>query len=758
MAIPVWQPGTLYNPGATVRPATVAPVVSTPIPNGNFESGNQDWTTGANWTIEQKGSDQHAAFDGTWAAKYSGSGASEARIVSQTNFPVRPGQALKAKCYVRQGDSNAGNAGGRIELDWLDENEALIFSSQGTLIDAEPKNAWKPSEVDTVAPAGAAFVRPAGYAFRAQGNSPLWIDTFTWDYSYQANNTNLFFLAVQPDAGFSDGVEPAWPSVVGQTVIDNEVVWEALDQSRVVWEANPIFVSGDTEPSWPNSVGENVVDNTIVWEAISRRVEDEKCPNTKYVAIASSKIFCGDDDIIGFSATVNPLDWSTLEDAGYLPFGLQNYGANPVRNLALYRANLVGFNAQGAQIWQVDEDPANMALLDAVPIASIYYKTGMPVMNDLIFLNPVGVRNLGVAGASTNLQANGVGEPIDALVLAEIRAGLHVPHAIFVPAYGQYWLFFGAQVFVLTITGATKKRWSRYTFPEAITDATLLGQDLYLRTEDHKVWKVDPEVLVDDEVDPTEMILTPGAGSSGGATVTGYESRTEADSGITGAPFGGLVPNDIADTVEVVYFEWSTDEGSGDTTVQFALTQNGFQPPSPAFETISFVDDDNVTWTFERADSLEPDGQNGTYDGGDLTYWLWTLTDAAGPNVTLDDDYVITITPGSAIEPAGDVPITGVMWWPFLDLGQLGTDKELVGFDLVADAPEGVTVSIGYNQKDRTQRTPDYTMEADTLTGQMVPMPVVGPTFDLKITFAPGQAWEWQAAVLYVQDDPVGTS
>jgi hypothetical protein len=325
------------------------------------------------------------------------------------------------------------------------------------------------------------------------------------------------------------------------------------------------------------------------------------------VAIASSKIFAGDDDIIGFSATVNPLDWSTLEDAGYLPFGLQNYGANPVRNLALYRANLVAFNAQGAQLWQVDEDPANMALLDAVPAASIFPRTGMPVMNDLIFLNPVGVRNFGIAGASTNLQAGGVGEPIDSLVLAEIRAGTYVPHAIFVPAYGQYWLFFGPQAFVLTITGATKMRWSRYVFPEAITDATLLGQDLYLRTATHKVWKVD-EAELDDDVD---------------------------------------------------------EYGVG-------------------------------------------------------------------------------------------VEFEGIIHWPYLDLGQLGMEKELVGFDLVADAPEGVRVSIGYDQRNRALRTTDFEMDGDTLPGQMVPFPVSGPSFDLRLTFNSGQAWEWQASVLYIQPTVTG--
>lgn len=611
MAIPVWQPGTFYNPGATVRPATTPPVSAPPIPNAAFEDGATGWTTETGWSIvSQQGSEK--PFQGTKYAMFSGSGDAEGRIISQTNFPVRPGQSIKASCMVRR--LRTSYTGGRVELDWLDENEALIFSSQGNTIETTGSTTgnWRKSEVEAFAPAGAAFVRIAGYGYRTQGSHKLFLDSFTWNYSYQSANTSLVFLAVQPNAGYSGATEPAWPNVNGQTVIDNEVTWEAIDNSRVVWEAHPILVSDYIEPDWPAQVGASVGDGTISWTAISRRVEDEKCPNTPYVVIGASKIFAGDDDIIAFSATVNPLDWSTTEDAGYLPFGLQNYGANPVRALALYRSNLVAFNAEGFQMWQIDEDPQNMSILDAVPIACIYARTAMPVMNDLVFLNPIGVRNMGIAGASTNLQAGTFGEAVDALVTAEIRAGTYTPFAQFVPAFGQYWLFFGPQVFVLTITGAKKMRWSRYVYPEAITDATLLGQDLYLRTITDRVWKVDATQTLDDA----------------------HENE----------------------------------------------------------ETQDIVGDD----------------------------------------------------------------IIGVIHWPYIDLGNIGTEKSMVGFDLVSDAPEGVRVSIGFDQRDRDLRTTDYEMDADSLPGQMVPMPVTGPSFDLRLTFNANQAWEWEASVLYVQDRRMG--
>lgn len=98
------------------------------------------------------------------------------------------------------------------------------------------------------------------------------------------------------------------------------------------------------------------------------------------------------------------------------------------------------------------------------------------------------------------------------------------------------------------------------------------------------------------------------------------------------------------------------------------------------------------------------------------------------------------------------VPFEGIVQWPHLDLGNFGTQKNLIGLDIVSDAPEGLTVSVGYDQRNLDARTAAYEIEADTLVGQLIPMPVGGPSFDLKLVFNESQRWEIQAANLYLQD------
>lgn len=102
--------------------------------------------------------------------------------------------------------------------------------------------------------------------------------------------------------------------------------------------------------------------------------------------------------------------------------------------------------------------------------------------------------------------------------------------------------------------------------------------------------------------------------------------------------------------------------------------------------------------------------------------------------------------------PCYSTPFHGVIQWPHLDFGSLGVTKSFVGLDVIATAPEGLSVSIGYDQRDLAARTTDYLIDADSLPAQLVPIPVSGPTFDLRITFEPAQAWEWNAGVLYIQD------
>lgn len=499
MATRVWAPGEFINPGDLRQPRTTPPVVTAAIPNPSFETGDlTSWTVdnAAITVVNMAGN----AFEGVYAIRHPDGLLGTYTIKSTNVVPVLPGQVITAGCRYRRETNVTGRQSMSIVINWYDASMVFIsesFASQNS----GAVNIWYNPTVTGTAPTGAAFAEFKISTFQTGdgGTHHQYFDSCYWDYVQPVAQSGLVYKAVQANAGFTAATEPVWPLVLGNTVVDNEVTWEAVLASNVTWEATPILLSGAVEPTFPVEVGATILDNTVVWKAISRRITDANCPNSKAVMIAASKVFAVDEDIVRFCATVNPLDWSIREDAGYLPTGLQTYGANAAAALGLYRANLVNFNSQGFQMWQVDQDPANMAFLDAVPVGSTYTHTWVPVANDLVGLTAVGVRNLSIAGASTNLQADGVGEPIDSLVKPKIKLldSDDDPLGLFWPAAGQYWLIFGNEAFVLTINAVKKKSWSRYVFPEEITDSTLDGNTLVLRTATGKVLEMSEEALRD---------------------------------------------------------------------------------------------------------------------------------------------------------------------------------------------------------------------------------------------------------------------
>ena len=582
MAVPRWQPGRLYQPNTVVQDVASGALANEQVTNSGFESGDASWTKGTGWTIENV-----VGFAGNWRAKFAPDGGTH-NLVSDDRRSVDPGiTRITARGFFET--TGAGQV--RIGIRWYNSGGGIIITNY--LKDANGQNVWlggdisgyRLQEVEARAPALAATASVV-----VQGTNittEVHVDNVTWNYARLTPIAEVIYKAVQAAADFSGSSEPIWPTVIGNQVVDNGVTWEAVQANRVVWTCESLLTSGGSEPTWPTEANTFVVDNNIAWEANTRRVIDENCPNTKQVAILASKIFAGDSDIVGFSATVNPLDWTTANDAGYIPFGLNTYGSQPITALGIYRSNLVAWNAKAFQMWQVDEDPANFAILDAVPVGNPYYKSGSPVSNDLVWLTAEGIRSMGIAGASTNLQAGFFGKQIDPLVKAAIAAIGDNDDilSLFFPGAGQYWLIFGDEAFVLTISGGKEDMsWSRYEFPSAIDDWTISDTDLYLRSGE-KVWKFDAAELVDDS-------------------------------------------------------------------------------------------------------------------GGE------------------------------------DVVFSGKVWWPYLDFGALGVTKSLIGFDVVADGE--YTVSIGYNQNDDSQFTTPYTIDGDTLVGDIIPLPVSAPSLQLRLEFVGG--------------------
>ncbi|SFM68435.1 carbohydrate-binding protein [Thermodesulforhabdus norvegica] len=130
-----------------------------------------------------------------------------------------------------------------------------------------PPEEWRPNE----AYPAMAYVRPA-----------------TWNgYVYRTTSP-----------GTSGSSEPAWPSDIGQTVIDNDITWECVEFPATydsamlaqIWVPSVTYnvgnlvrassyngyvyrciqagTSGSSEPVWPEVEGNQVNDGTVVWEAV----------------------------------------------------------------------------------------------------------------------------------------------------------------------------------------------------------------------------------------------------------------------------------------------------------------------------------------------------------------------------------------------------------------------------------------------------------------------------------------------------------
>lgn len=517
MATPIWQAGVLYPPGSLVQPATSPGNTSAVITNNNAETGD---VTG--WEIVNivgdglKIASNGRPFSGTYSFFFRSTtgGTSQVVWINENRPVVRPGQAVTARALIALDDTGGSANRGAVRLYWYRADNSYITYNEGYVVRGN-NSSYRSSQVTANAPADAAYVAVAVWT-QANNNGGVRFDEVTWNYNYQQVN-GLIYRAVQPAAGYSSNVEPVWPSVLGVQVIDNEVIWEAVLATRIVWQAVPIMKSGPDEPVWPTEVGGEVADNTIIWKLVNRAVTDTNCPNTRYVVIDQGKVYAGDDDIVAFCATNKPRDWTSRDDAGYLPFGLGAYGDNPIRAMGLYRGNLFVANAKGFQLWQIDPDPALNSRLDALAIPSIYHRAFASVVNDAYFLTHEGVRTLGIAASSTSIKSNDVGVPIDTLVKAKLAVNSD-PIGMNIPGLGQYWLCFPyendtdrgtTEVFVYTVSQlGSVGAWSRYIFPFSIEYWAIDGAKVVFRNRD-SIIELDPEAALDLAGSP-EAIDFPG--------------------------------------------------------------------------------------------------------------------------------------------------------------------------------------------------------------------------------------------------------
>lgn len=217
------------------------------------------------------------------------------------------------------------------------------------------------------------------------------------------------------------------------------------------------------------------------------RITDANCPNTKGVIKMEEKIFAIGDGVVRYCATANVRDWTTSSDAGFISTGRQQSGQeDPIGLGQFQKSGLVVFHSDGAQLWNVDPDPALMVYRQPLSGSQTrYHRAIAPLFTDLFFLSDTGFRSISESVVSDGEQEIDIGSPIDSEIEA-LLTGSEDPIAIFWQKAGQFWCFIGAKAYVYTFSRTAKiSAWSLYTFPWTPTDVAILDGELYVREGDN---------------------------------------------------------------------------------------------------------------------------------------------------------------------------------------------------------------------------------------------------------------------------------
>jgi len=253
----------------------------------------------------------------------------------------------------------------------------------------------------------------------------------------------------------------------------------------------------------------NYLDGTYDYLTTFPKVADVNCPHGKSLIRASSKIFTIDEtnNTVAFSATNAPKDWTTVNDAGFLPTNLQAPGDPDPLALGQYNQLLAVFGIDSLQTWVTDADPAFMAIDEIVRNVGCEFPLAIGnISGDTYFLSRFGFRSLSTLSLTNNLADVDVGSPIDALIIAAVAAlpvpatgnRYFEPTSVFFQGKGQFLVSLGTRVYVFTFSRTSKiSAWTYYDFPFQIDYMTELNGELYLRSSDD-VYKFDDAVFTDD--------------------------------------------------------------------------------------------------------------------------------------------------------------------------------------------------------------------------------------------------------------------
>lgn len=201
------------------------------------------------------------------------------------------------------------------------------------------------------------------------------------------------------------------------------------------------------------------------------------------------------NDVRFSSVEFGPADWETLGDAGFLPVRNNATGdASPVW-LSHFRDRMVVLFDSQIQVWHVDPDPAEMALVDTLNGPGTQEgPLTQNVIGDLLFFSRGGFRSLTTQAITGEIREGDIGAPI--VDLTDGMAGGVA--SVWWQRQGVYLAAIGGRVFVFIYNPSSKVTgWSEWAFPFPVEHFAVVSNELYIRSGDD-VYHVSDQYDTDD--------------------------------------------------------------------------------------------------------------------------------------------------------------------------------------------------------------------------------------------------------------------
>lgn len=215
---------------------------------------------------------------------------------------------------------------------------------------------------------------------------------------------------------------------------------------------------------------------------------------SEYAKPSKSKMYSTAGSLLHFSEIEDPLDINNTNNAGFINLSTNAEGSERLTAIANYQNNLAVFSERAVQVWFIDVDPAQNQQLQVLNNTGAISPHSVQEIgdSDVFYLSESGIRSLRARDSSNAAFSTDIGNPIDELILQEIRQNrlaARDAEGVLEPRDGRYMMALGKKVYVFSFFPASKvSAWSIYELPFVVVDWAIIGRRLFCRGSDNKLY------------------------------------------------------------------------------------------------------------------------------------------------------------------------------------------------------------------------------------------------------------------------------